>query len=454
MEKLFKIQERGSTQRMEFIAGFTTFMTMAYILAVNPSILSASGMDSGSIFTATALASAIATFLMAFLANLPMALSAGMGLNAYFAYTVVLGMGYSWQTALTAVFVEGLIFIVLSIFRVREAIFNMIPATLKLAVSAGIGLFICFIGLQNAGIAVDSATLVTIFSLKESIAAGTWHSNGMAVILALIGTLITAILIVKGVKGNILLGIFITWILGIICELAGLYVPNPDAGLYSVIPHAIVSLPASLAPTAFKLDFSQLGQMNFWVAVVAFLFVDVFDTIGTLIGCASRGGLLDEKGKLPKATGALLSDSIGTVIGALLGTSTVTTFVESSSGIVEGGRTGLTAIWTGIFFLIALFFSPIFLTIPSFATAPALIVVGFLMMQNCAKIAWLDLTEAIPAFFCIAAMPLFYSISEGISLGIISYVVINLCAGKENRKKINIGLIILAIVFVIKYFVT
>lgn len=451
MGKFFKLRERGTSVRTECLAGLTTFMTMAYILAVNPNILQASGMDKGAIFTATALASAIASFLMGFIANLPFVLSAGMGLNAYFAFTVVLGMGYSWEIALTAVFIEGIIFIVLSIFNVREAIFNMIPATIKVAVSVGIGLFIAFIGMQNAHIVVNNdSTLVSIFSIKGAMSGGTFHSEGITVLLAMIGVLITAILVIKNVKGNILLGILITWVLGMIAQATGLYVPDPANGFYSVFPTGIVSAPASMAPTFMKLDFHAILSANFWVVVIAFLFVDMFDTLGTLIGCATRGNMLDKDGKLPGIKGALLSDAIGTVTGACFGTSTITTFVESASGIAEGGRTGLTAISAGIFFLLSLFFSPVFLAIPSFATAPALIIVGFMMMQQVTAIPWNDVTEAIPAFLCIAAMPLMYSISEGICMGIISYTILNLVTGK--RKKVSVGMIILTILFILKYF--
>ncbi len=451
MEKFFKIQEHGSTVERELTAGLTTFMTMAYILAVNPSILSASGMDAGAIFTATALASAFASFLMGFLANLPFVLSAGMGLNAYFAYTVVQGMGYSWQMALTAVFVEGLIFIILSLTNVREAIFNAIPESLKIAVSVGIGLFITFIGLQNAHIVVGSSTLVSLFSLKGSLAAGTFRSEGVTVLLALAGIMITAFLMLHNVKGNILLGIVITWVLGIICQLAGIYVPNPEAGFYSVIPSAIVSMPASLAPTLFKIDPSSILSIDFVVVMLAFLFVDMFDTLGTLIGCAAKAELLDEKGRLPGIRGALLSDAVGTMVGALMGTSTITTFVESASGIAEGGRTGLTAIAAGFLFLVSLFFSPLFLTIPSFATAPALVMVGYLMMQSVGKIRWNSLLESIPAFICMASMGFMYSISEGICFGIISYTFLHVVGGKG--KEVTPLMYVLTVVFILKYFV-
>lgn len=449
MDKFFKLKERGTDVRTEFIAGITTFMTMAYILAVNPSILGAAGMDTGAVFTATALASALASICMALFANLPFVLSAGMGLNAYFAYTVVLGMGYSWEVALTAVFVEGIVFILLSLTNVREAIFNAIPGGLKVAVSVGIGLFITFIGLQNAHIVVDGSTLVGLFSFKGSIQAGTFNSEGITVVLALLGILITSFLVIKNVKGNILLGILITWVLGIICQLTGLYVPAPDAGFYSLIPSGIVSAPASLVPTLFKMDFSVIGSLNFLVVVFAFLFVDIFDTLGTLIGCATKADMLDKDGKLPGIKGALMADAVGTTVGACFGTSTITTFVESSSGIAEGGRTGLTSIVSGALFLLALFFSPIFLAIPSFATAPALVVVGFFMMQQVAKIAWNDMLEAIPAFICIFAMPFMYSISEGIAFGVISYVVLHAAAGKA--KKITPLMWVLAVLFILKY---
>ena len=449
MENFFKLKEHGTDVKTEVIAGLTTFMTMAYILAVNPSILGATGMDTGAIFTATALASAIGSFCMALFANLPFVLSAGMGLNAYFAYTVVLGRGYSWEVALTAVFVEGIIFIILSLTNVREAIFNAIPASLKVAVSVGIGLFITFIGLQNAHIVVDGSTLVGLFSFNGSVKAGTFQSEGITVVLALIGLLITAFLVIKNVKGNILLGILITWVLGIICQLTGLYVPNAEAGFYSLIPSGIISAPASVAPTLFKMDFSAMASLNFVVVVFAFLFVDIFDTLGTLIGCATKANMLDKEGKLPGIKGALMADAVGTTVGACLGTSTITTFVESSSGIAEGGRTGLTSIVSGLLFILALFFSPIFLAIPSFATAPALIVVGFFMMQSVAKINWSDMLEAIPAFICIFAMPFMYSISEGISFGVISFVVLNAVAGKA--KKITPLMWVLAVLFILKY---
>lgn len=450
LEKFFKLKENRTDVKTEIMAGITTFMTMAYILAVNPSILSAAGMDANAVLIATALAAFVGTAMMALFANYPFALAPGMGLNAYFAYTVVLNMGYSWQIALMAVFVEGLVFIVLSLTNVREAIFNAIPMTLKSAVSVGIGLFIAFIGLQNAKIVVNSdATLLTYQTFKGD----TFHSIGIGAILALIGVLVTAILLVRKIKGGILLGIIITWVLGIICELTGIYVPNPDAGMYSVIPSAIVSFDfSSFGHTfgqVFKADFSNIRILDFIVVMFAFLFVDLFDTLGTLIGCASKANMLDAEGRLPGIKGALLADAIGTTAGACLGTSTITTFVESSSGIAEGGRTGMTAIVSGILFLLALFLSPIFLAIPSFATAPALVIVGFLMMQQVTKITWEDMTEAIPAFICIFAMPFMYSISEGIAFGVISYVVLKLVTGKN--KDITPLMFVLALVFIAKY---
>ena len=409
-------------------------------------------MDRGAVFTATALASLVATLLMAAFANYPFVLAPGMGLNAYFAYTVVLQMGYSWQMALAAVFVEGLIFIALSLTNVREAIFNAIPMNLKHAVSAGIGLFIAFIGLQNAKIVVGSATLVSVFSFKGSLADGTFNSVGITVLLALIGILITGILVVKNVKGNILWGILITWLLGIICEFTGLYQPNADLGMFSVLPDFTQGLGIkSMAPTFFKMDFSGVLSLNFLTIMFAFLFVDMFDTLGTLIGVASKADMLDKDGKLPKIRGALLSDAIGTSVGAVFGTSTTTTFVESASGVAEGGRTGLTAVVAAIFFGLSLFLSPIFLAIPSFATAPALVIVGFLMVSSILKIDFNDFTEAIPSYIAIIAMPFMYSISEGIAMGVISYVVINVLTGRAKEKKISLLMYVLAVLFVLKY---
>ena len=453
LDKLFHLKENHTDVKTEVMAGITTFMTMAYILAVNPNILSASGMDRGSVFTATALSAFIASCLMALLSNYPFVLAPGMGLNAYFTYTVVLGMGYSWQQALAAVFAEGIIFILLSLTNVREAIFNSIPMNLKHAVSVGIGLFIAFIGLQNAKIVVgNDSTLVSIFSFKSSVAEGTFSSQGITVLLALIGILVTAILLAKDVKGSILWGILITRVLGIICQLTHLYVPNADLGYYSLLPDfsSGISVP-SMAPTFMKMDFSIVFSLDFVVIMFAFLFVDMFDTLGTLIGVASKADMLDKDGKLPNIKGALLSDAVGTTVGAMCGTSTVTTFVESASGVAEGGRTGLTSIVAGILFALSLLLSPIFLAIPSFATAPALIVVGYLMLTSVTKIDFSDMTEAIPCFIAIIAMPFMYSISEGISMGVISYVVINLITGKAKEKKISALMYVLAVLFVLKY---
>ena len=450
LDKIFKLSKNGTNVKTEVVAGITTFMTMAYILAVNPSILSAAGMDSTAVLLATAIASFIGTCCMAFMANLPFVLSAGMGLNAYLAYTVVLGFGYSWQVALLAVFIEGLIFIVLSLTNVREAIFNAIPLTLKRGVSVGIGLFIAFIGLQNAGLAVDSSTLVTITSFTEN-----FSTHGICALLALVGTLITAMLHIKKVKGAILIGIVATWVIGIICQLAGIYTPVAEAGFYSLIPTKFISADFSkLGETfgqCFSVDFSVVKPLDFIVVIFAFLFVDLFDTLGTLIGVATKANMLDKEGCLPGIKPALMADAIGTSVGAVLGTSTITTFVESASGVAAGGRTGLTALVAGALFLLSTLFAPVFTAIPSFATAPALIMVGFLMVSSVTEIRFDDdnLGEAIPAYIAIIAMPLFYSISEGISLGIISYVVLNACTGKA--KKITPLMYILAVLFVLKY---
>ena len=452
LEKLFKLKENKTDVKTEVIAGFTTFMTMAYILAVNPSILSVTGMDAQAVLIATALASFVGTMLMAIFANYPFALAPGMGLNAYFAYSVVLGMGYSWQIALMAVFVEGIIFIILSLTKVREAIFDAIPMTLKSAVSVGIGLFIAFIGLQDSKIIVNSdATLVTYQTFKGEL----FHSVGIGAILTLIGVLITAVLLIKKVKGGILFGILSTWILGIIAELSGIYVPNVEAKMFSVIPTAFVSFDLSSFGNTFgqlfKADWSTVNVGNFIVVMFAFLFVDMFDTLGTLIGVSSKAKMLDENGKLPRIKGALLADAVATSVGAVFGTSTTTTYVESASGVAEGGRTGLTAVITGLLFLLAIIFSPLFLTIPSFAIAPALIIVGFFMMGAVVNINFEDYTEAIPAFLTIVAMPLAYSISEGIAIGFISWTLINLICGKAKEKKISILMYVLTILFVCKY---
>ncbi len=442
LKNLFKLKENGTNVRTEVIAGVTTFMTMAYILALNPSILSASGMDANAVLMATAIASFIGTMAMALLANYPFALAPGLGLNAYFAYTVCGSMGYSWQFALLAVFVEGLIFILLSLTNVREAIFNAIPAQLKKGVSVGIGLFVAFIGLQNGGLVVnDDSTLVTITSFVSD-----FNTTGISALLCIIGVFIIAVLSVKKVKGSILIGIVATWVIGMICQALGIY---QGSSLYPVWSNFNPGAIGQTFGQCFNVDFSSVRILDFIVIIFAFLFVDVFDTLGTLIGVANKADMLDEEGKLPRIKPALLADAIGTTAGAICGTSTVTTFVESSSGVSEGGRTGLTAAVTGLLFLLAIFLSPIFIAIPSFATGSALIYVGFLMITAVVDIDFNDITEALPAYLCLVAMPLMYSISEGIAVGVISYVVINLCSGKT--KKITPLMYVLAILFVLKY---
>ena len=448
-EKVFKLSEHQTTVKTEVMAGITTFMTMAYILAVNPSILGSTGMDPTAVLLATALASFIGTACMAFMANLPFVLSAGMGLNAYMAYTVCAGYGYSWHVALLAVFAEGLIFIVLSLTNVREAIFNAIPLTLKRGVSVGIGLLIAFIGLRNAGISVDSSTLVTIISFPEN-----FHTAGICALLALIGLFIMAVLYTYRVKGAILYGILGTWILGMLCQVTGIYTPDVENGFYTLFPTLGITDFSKLGETfgkCFTVDFDAVGIINFIVVIFSFLFVDMFDTLGTLIGVATKADMLDEEGRLPGIRPALMADAIATSFGAVLGTSTTTTFVESASGVAVGGRTGLTALVSALLFLLSTLFAPIFTAIPSFATAPALIMVGFLMVGTVTEIRFDEdnITEAIPAYLAIIAMPLFYSISEGISMGIISYVLLNVAAGKA--KKITPLMYVLAVLFVLKY---
>ncbi len=430
MEKFFKLKERGTTVRTELIAGLTTFLAMAYILAVNPSILSAAGMDAGSVFTATALSSAIATLVMAFVANLPFALAPGMGLNAFLAYTVCLGMGKSWQFALTAVFVEGIIFIVLTAFNVREAIVNSIPRTLKNAISVGIGIFIAFIGLQNAKIIIgDASTLVAIQDFTN------WSDpNAIAATLALIGLVITGILVAYKVKGALLIGIAATTIIGI-----PMGVTVFSGGSF---------LPPSVAPTFWQFDFSGILSLDFLVVMFTFLFVDMFDTVGTLVGCATKAGMIQDDGSVPNCKEALFADAVGTTVGAILGTSTVTTFVESSAGVMEGGRSGLTALTTAVLFLAALFLSPLFLAIPSAATAPALILVGFFMMSPVKEIDFEDPTEGIPAFLTLLFMVTAYSISEGIMFGMLSFVILKIA--KKDMKEVTVPTIVVAAVFLLK----
>ena len=449
LEQIFKLKEHNTNVKTEVVGGITTFMTMAYILAVNPQILSASGMDSQAILMATAIASFIGTIAMALMANYPFALAPGMGLNAYFAYTVVLQMGYSWQFALFAVFLEGLVFIVLSLTNVREAIFNAIPLQLKKGISVGIGLFIAFIGLQNANLVVaDGATKVTIVSFTEN-----FHTVGIGALLAVVGTLITVILSIKKVNGAILIGILATWLLGIACQLTGIYTVDPANGFYSLLPawseFNLGAIGQTFGQCFSPEAFANVKWVDLLVIMCSFLMVDMFDTLGTVIGVANKANMLDKEGKLPRIKEVLLADAIATSAGAVLGTSTTTTFVESSAGVSAGAKTGLASIVTGVLFLLAIFLSPVFCAIPGFATAPALVYVGFLMMGSVVEIDMEDLTEAIPAYLCLIGMPLFYSISEGIVFGVISYVVINLACGKA--KKITPLMYILAVLFVLKY---
>ncbi len=430
MGNFFKLKEHGTTVKTEIIAGITTFLSMAYILAVNPSMLSAAGMDSGAVFTATAVSAAFATIIMGVFANYPVALASGMGLNAYFAFTVCSelakqGIQDPWQVALTAILVEGIIFILLSLFKFRETLVNSIPANLKYGITAGIGLFIAIVGLQGADIVVgDSSTLVAMGSFKSA-----------PMVLALVGLLIIAIMHHFKIKGAILWGILITWVLGMGAEAIGWYAVDVEAGIYSVFPSFSASsfLPPSLEPTFFKFNFSYVAQnaLNFATIVFAFLFVDLFDTVGTLVGVASKADMLDEKGNLPRAGRALMADAVGTVAGACLGTSTVTSYVESSAGVAEGGRTGLTALTTAILFLVALFLSPIFLAIPSFATAPALIFVGLLMMSSVLKMKFEgDMADVLGGFMAIIMMPFTYSIANGIMFGMLTWVILKLVSGK------------------------
>ena len=448
LEKLFKLRENDTTVKTEVIAGLTTFMTMAYILAVNPSMLNAAGMDTNAALIATALAAFIGTLAMAFLANYPFALASGMGLNAYFAYTVCGSMGYSWQVALLAVFAEGIVFIALSLTNVREAIFNAIPLTLKHGVSAGIGLFIAFVGLQGAHLVVNSdSTLTTAVDF-----AGNFHTEGICAVLAIVGLFITIVLYIKGFKGAILIGIIATWILGMIMQAVGVYQVDVEGKFYSLFPNlAFVDL-TDLGKTfgqCFRADLSGVSVINFIVVLLSFLFVDIFDTLGTLVGVATKADMLDSDGKLPRIKQALLADAIATSAGAIIGTSTTTTYVESSAGVAAGGRTGLSSVVTGLLFLVSIFFAPIFTAIPGFATAPALIFVGFLMVSSVIKVDFSDLTEAVPAYLCMLAMPLMYSIAEGIAMGVVSYVVINLLCGKA--KKITPLMYVLAVLFICKY---
>lgn len=447
MEKLFKLKENGTNVKTEIIAGITTFLAMAYILAVNPNMLSAAGMPSDAIFAATAVSAFFATALMAFLANYPVALASGMGLNAYFAYTVVpqlsaAGIKNPWQIALTAILVEGLIFIVLSIFKFRETLVNKVPKNLKLGISAGIGLFITIIGLKGAGIITTDAFAIVGDDGKATVSSSTLVKFGdfgtPQVVLALVGILIVATLWHYRVKGSILIGILATWVLGIIAQISGWYVVNPDASAFSLIPdfsnyNVFGPIQSMAANTFCKFDFGYVAQntLNFAVIVFAFLFVDLFDTVGTLIGVAQEGNLLNEKGELPRVGRALMSDAVGTVAGACLGTSTVTSYVESTTGVSEGGKTGLTALTSAVMFLIAIPLFPIFGAIPSFATTPALVFVGLLMMKNVTKMDFnTDIADTVGGFLAIIMMPFSYSIANGIMFGIISWVVLKVVTGK------------------------
>lgn len=427
LQKLFGFDPNVHSVKTEILAGVTTFLTMAYILALSPNVLAAAGMDKGALFTSTVISTVLATLLMAIYAKLPFSLAPGVGLNAFFAYTVCLTMGYSWQFALTAVLLEGLIFIILTITNVREQIVNALPMSLKYAISAGIGLFIAFIGMQNSQIIVNNdATLVSLGDITQGPA-----------MLGMIGLLVTSVLLILRVRGALLLGILITTVIGIplgITDLSGL-----------------VGMPPSVEPILFKFEFDKIFTTEMAFVVFTFLFVDIFDTIGTLVGVSTRAGMVDKNGRIPHLKKAFLVDAVGTTAGAMVGTSTVTTFVESASGVAEGGRTGLTSFTTAICFIIALFLAPFFLSVPGAATAPVLILVGLMMMSQVQKIDFANYSESIPAFLCIVMMPLSYSISEGIALGMIAYVLLHLCAGKY--KSITVASWILAAFFVLKYLI-
>ena len=465
--RLFKLKSNRTTVKTEVVAGVTTFMTMAYILAVNPNILSMAGIPRGGVFVATAVAAVVGTLLMAFMSNYPFVLAPGMGLNAFLTFGVVLGMGYSWQFALLAVFVEGLVFLALSLTPVREGIFNAIPISLKKAVSAGIGLFICFIALQTSKVVVDNgATLVDCIDFAQA----PFHTQGVCALLALVGTMLTGVMMAKNLKGAILLGIVATWALGMAAQAAGVYVPDPAAGYFSLYPRftfagiadsfsefgATVGALFRPAGWTHKVDgevvssgWALVRSLDFFVVMFAFFFVDLFDTLGTLIGVSLKGGFLDKNGKLPRISGALCADAIATSVGAVMGTSTTTTYVESASGVAAGGKTGLTAVTAAVLFALSILFAPIFLAVPAFATAPALIVVGYLMLSSVADIDWKDAGESVPAFVTLAWMPFTYSISDGIMFGVISYTIVNALAG--NFKRIHWIMYVLTAVFVAKY---
>ncbi|MBI6872592.1 NCS2 family permease [Clostridium aciditolerans] len=429
MESYFKLRENETNIKTEILAGITTFMTMAYILVVNPSILSQTGMNFGAVFTATALAAIVSTLLMGIYAKLPFAQAPGMGINAFFAFTIVIGMGHTWQFALTAAFLEGIIFIILTIFNVREAIIDSIPVNVKKAISVGIGLFIAFIGLENAGIVVHpkSGTIVSLGNVTSGTA-----------LLAIIGVILTGVLLARNIKGALLIGIVVTTIIGIPMGITKL-------------PNAVFSMPPSISPIFLKFEWNHIFTADMFIALFTLLFMDMFDTIGTLVGVATKAGMLDEKGNVPRAKEALMSDAIGTTLGACFGTSTVCTYVESASGVAAGGKTGLTAVSTAVMFMLALFISPLFLMIPSAATAPALILVGLFMLSPIKELDLTDFTEAIPAFLTIIMMPLAYSISDGLIFGIVSYVALKVLVGKG--KEVTITTYIIAALFILKFFV-
>lgn len=429
MEKYFKLKENNTNVKQEFLAGVTTFMTMAYILIVNPSILSAAGMDYNAVFTATAISAVIATLIMGLYAKLPFAQAPGMGLNAFFAFTIVQQMGYSFNFALTVVFLEGIIFILLTAFNVREAIVNCIPLNIKRAISVGIGLFVAFIGLEGAKIVVhpQNSTILALGDITSS------HA-----LLGLLGLVITGVLLARNIKGALLIGIVATTLIGI------------PMGI-TTVPTNIFSMPPSLSPIAFKLEWQSIFTFDMLIALFSLLFMDMFDTIGTLVGVATKANMLDENGNVPNVKKALFADAIGTTFGALLGTSTVSTFVESASGVSEGGRTGLTAVSTAFMFFLALFISPIFIMIPTAATAPSLVMVGLFMMEPIKEIDLNDYTEAIPSFFTIIMMPLAYSIADGIAFGIISYVLIKAFSG--NQKDLNVATVLTSVLFIVKFLV-
>ena len=465
--RLFKLGTNRTNVKTEFVAGLTTFMTMAYILAVNPNILSLAGIPRGGVFVATAVAAVVGTLLMAFMSNYPFVLAPGMGLNAFLTFGVVLGMGYSWQFALLAVFVEGVVFLALSLTPVREGIFNAIPFPLKKAVAAGIGLFICLIAMKTAGVIVDNqATLIAMVKFTDV----PFHTHGICAVLALAGTIFTGFMLVKGYKGAILFGILATWGFGMIAQAAGIYVPDPATGYFSLYPDFSIkglaqnfnefgsTVGALFNPEGWTLSkdgavvksgWTLVKTLDFFVVMFAFFFVDLFDTLGTLIGVSMKGGFLDKEGRLPRISGALCADSIATSVGAVFGTSTTTTFVESASGVMAGGKTGLTGVAAAALFALSIVFAPVFLAIPGFATAPALIIVGYMMLSSCADVNWQDPGEAVPAFLAVAAMPFTYSISDGIMFGVIAYTIINALSGKFKR--IHWIMYVLTILFIAKY---